>query len=150
MYLAATSASLARTARAPPHGADKRAIRSRLLAGLRRALYSAFVSNSQVRNCGLDSDLGRELLASPGRGLLAAKDRARGSRFRHRSVLLVGYVALYVADRVTPPHDYSFRSELCLPDRTEEIDFQFNRSEGFPRSERTRKRDAHRSISDVA
>jgi hypothetical protein len=45
-----------------------------------------------------------------------------------------------VADRVAPPHDRSFRFELCLPDWAKEIDFQFHRSEGFLRSETACKR----------
>ena len=89
-------------------------------------------------------------VASPSCGLLAAKDHASGSRFRDQPALLVGDGALYVADRATTPHDCSFRFELCLPDRAQEIDFQFNRSEGFLRSESTRKRYAHRGIRDVA
>src|ERR1700720_3997172 len=93
---------------------------------------------------------GCRLRASPSCGLLAAKDHASRSRFRDQSALLVAYGALYIADYATPPHDYSFRSELCLPDRAEEIDFQFNRSEGFLRSENTCKRQAHRGISNVA
>jgi hypothetical protein len=63
-------------------------------------------------------------------GLLAAKNHTRGSRFRDQSVLLVGDSALDVADRVVPPHDGSFRFELCLPDRAKEIDFQFHSSKG--------------------
>src|ERR1700730_15521492 len=82
-------------------------------------------------------------------GLLAAKCHTRGSRFRDQSVLLVGDGALDVADRVAPPHDRSFRFELCLPNRSEEIDFQFHGSKGFIRGESTCKRYAHRGISNI-
>src|SRR5215471_19680149 len=65
--------------------------------------------------------------------LLAAKHHTSRRRFRDQSVLLVGYVAFNVADGAAPLHDGSFRSELCLPDRAKEIDFQFDGSEGFLR-----------------
>src|SRR5260370_17846574 len=93
---------------------------------------------------------GCRLSASPSCGLLAAKDHASGSALRHGSVLLVGYDALYVADGAAPPHDDSFRSELRLPDRSKEIDFQFHRSEGFLRSESDCKRYSHSSVRYVA
>jgi hypothetical protein len=89
-------------------------------------------------------------LGLPSFGLLAAKCHTRGSRFRDQSVLLVGYGALDVADRVAPPHDRSFRFELCLPDRAKEIDFQFHGSKGFIWGESTCKRNAHRGISNIA
>src|ERR1700693_134654 len=112
------------------------------LAAHRLHPHSAFRIVGRRPGCGL--------IASPSCCLLAAKDHASGSRFRDQPLLLVGDGALYVADCATPPHDYSFRFELCLPDRAEEIDFQFNRSEGFLRSESTCKRHAHRCISNVA
>src|ERR1700676_2227293 len=93
---------------------------------------------------------GCRLSASPSCGLLAAKRHTRGSRFRDQSVLLVGDGALDVADRVAPPHDRSFRFELCLPDRAKEIDFQLHGSKGFIWGESTCKRYAHRGISNVA
>src|SRR2546426_7422904 len=58
--------------------------------------------------------------------LLAAKHHTSRRRFRDQSVLLVGYVAFNVADGAAPLHNGSFRSELCLPDRAKEIDFQFD------------------------
>src|SRR6266849_1214062 len=82
------------------------------------------------------------------RGLLAAKRHTSGSRFRDQSVLLVGYGALDVADRVAPPHDRSFRLELRLPHRAKEIDFQFHSSKGFVWGESTCKRNAHRGVSN--
>src|SRR6266568_8720139 len=63
--------------------------------------------------------------------LLAAKHHTSTRRFRDQSVLLVGYVAFNVADGAATLHNGSFRSELCLPDRAKEIDFQFDGSEGF-------------------
>ena len=86
----------------------------------------------------------------PSFGLLAAKRQTRGSRFRDQSVLLVGNGALDVADRLAPPHDRSFRFELCLPDQAKEIDFQFHGSNGFIWGESTSKRYAHRGIGNVA
>src|ERR1700732_699576 len=86
----------------------------------------------------------------PSFGLLATKCHTRGSRFRDQSVLLVGNGALDVADRVAPPHDRSFRFELCLPDRAKEIDFQFHGSKGFICGESTCKCYAHRGIGNIA
>src|SRR2546422_5887782 len=58
--------------------------------------------------------------------------------------------SLHVADRAAPLHDRSFRSELCRPDWAKEIDFQFDRSEGFLRRECACKRHSHRGVSNVA
>src|SRR5215470_7524823 len=65
--------------------------------------------------------------------LLAAKYHTSRRRFRDQSVLLVGYVAFDVADGAATLYNGSFRSELCLPDWAKEINFQFDRSEGFLR-----------------
>jgi hypothetical protein len=53
-------------------------------------------------------------------------------------------------DRAAPPYDGSFRSELCLPDRAKEIDFQFDRREEFVRREGACKRYSHRGVSNIA
>src|SRR5215470_16023458 len=66
--------------------------------------------------------------------LLAAKHHTSRRCFRDESVLLVDYVAFNVADGAATLYNGSFRSELCLPDRAEEINFQFNGSEGFLRA----------------
>src|SRR6202451_2586430 len=79
-----------------------------------------------------------------------AKNHAGGTRFRDQSVLLVGYGALHIADRVAPPHDRPFRFELCLPDRAKEIDFQFHGSKGFIWGESTCKCYTHCGISNIA
>jgi hypothetical protein len=79
-----------------------------------------------------------------------AKNHAGGTRFRDQSVLLVGYGALHIADRLAPPHDRPFRFELCLPDWAKEVDFQFDRSERLFRRESARKRNAHRGVSNIA
>ena len=63
--------------------------------------------------------------------LHAAKHHTSRRCFRDQSALLVGYVAFNVADGAAPLHNGSFRSELRLPDRAKEIDFQFDGSEGF-------------------
>src|SRR5260370_17716093 len=86
-----------------------------------------------------DKKAGGTVIGLPSFGLQATKCHTRGSRFRDQSVLLVGDSALDVADRVAPPHDRSFRFELCLPDRAKEIDFQFHGSKGFIWCERTSK-----------
>jgi len=69
----------------------------------------------------------------PSHGLLVAKHRASGSRFRDQSVLLVGYFALHIAHRAAALHDPSLRCESSLPYRSKEIDFQLDGSEGFLR-----------------
>ena len=66
--------------------------------------------------------------------LLAAKHHTSRRCFRDQSVLVVGNVALNVADRAATLNNGSYRSELCLPDRAKEIDFQFDGSEGFLRA----------------
>ena len=86
----------------------------------------------------------------PSCGLLVAKNHASGSCLRNQSVLFVGYSTLDVPDRVAPPHDRSFRFELCLPDRAKEIDFQFHGSKGFIWGESTCKCYAHRGVSNIA
>src|SRR5271155_599005 len=93
---------------------------------------------------------GKNVKRSAPCGLLVAKNHASGSRFRDQSVLLVGDGALDIADQVAPPHDRSFRLELCLPDRAKEIDFQFHGSKGFIWRESTCKRYAHCGISNIA
>jgi hypothetical protein len=92
----------------------------------------------------------RRLSGSPSGGLLVAKNHASGSCLRNQSVLLVGYAALDVADRLAPPNDHSLRSELRLPDRAKEIDFQFHGSKGFIWGESTCKRHAHGGVRYVA
>src|SRR5437879_8758768 len=82
--------------------------------------------------------------------LLAAKHHTSRRRFRDQSVLLVGYVAFNVADGAAPLHNGSFRSELCLPDRAKEIDFQFDGSEGFLRVKGAYKRHPHCRIGNIA
>src|SRR6266849_5085472 len=82
--------------------------------------------------------------------LLAAKHHTSTRRFRDQSVLLVGYVAFNVADGAAPLPNGSFRSELCLPDRAKEIDFQFDGSEGFLGRKRTGKRHPHCRIGNIA
>src|SRR5260370_8403976 len=82
--------------------------------------------------------------------LLAAKHHTSRRRFRDQSVLLVGYVAFNVADGAAPLHNRSFRSELCLPDRAKEIDFQFDGSEGFLRGKDACKRHPHCRIGNIA
>ena len=69
----------------------------------------------------------------PSHGLLVAKHRASGSRFRDQSVLLVGYFALHIAHRAAALHDPSLRCEPSRPYRSKEIDFQLDGSEGFLR-----------------
>ena len=103
----------------------------------------------QVRQMEADG-MDRRRVELPSRGLLAAKHHARGRCFRDQSLLLVGYSALHITNRAAPLHDGSFRSESCLPDRTKEIDFQFDRSEGFLRREGARKRHSHRGVSNIA
>jgi hypothetical protein len=71
---------------------------------------------ASLRKLFYEADVKEAVRGLPSFGLLAAKCHTRGSRFRNQSVLLVGAGALDVADRVTPPHDGSFRFELCLPD----------------------------------
>ena len=93
---------------------------------------------------------GDNVRRSPSCGLLVAKNHTRGSCFCDQSVLLVGYGALHVADRLAPPYDRSFRFELRLPDGSKEIDFQFHRSEGFLRSESACERDSHSGVCYVA
>src|SRR6266581_2193735 len=81
--------------------------------------------------------------------LLAAKHHTSTRRFRDQSVLLVGYVAFNVADGAATLHNGSFRSELCLPDRAKEIDFQFDGSEGFLRRKSACERHPHCRIGNI-
>src|SRR5271163_3102799 len=111
---------------------------------LRAKLESLFYEQS------LPNQRGDDAKRLPSCGLLVAKNHTRGSRFRDQSVLLVGYGALDVADRVAPPHDRSFRLELRLPHRPKEIDFQFHSSKGFVWGESTCKRNAHCGVSNIA
>src|SRR5215469_182634 len=81
--------------------------------------------------------------------LLAAKHHTSRRCFRDQSVLLVGYVAFNVADGAATLYNGSFRSELCLPDRAKEIDFQFDSSEGFLRRKGACKRHPHCRIGNI-
>jgi hypothetical protein len=51
---------------------------------------------------------------------------------------------------MAPPHNRSFRFELRLPDGSEDIDFQFHRSEGFLASESACKCYSHGGVRYVA
>src|SRR5207253_9672351 len=54
------------------------------------------------------------------------------------------------SDGAAPLHNGSFRSELCLPDRAKEIDFQFDGSEGFLRRKSACERHPHCRIGNIA
>jgi hypothetical protein len=75
---------------------------------LRASLREPFYAQSLLRQ-----KAGGNVRKLPSFGLLVAKRQTRGSHFRDQSVLLVGDGALDVADRLAPPHDRSFRFELC-------------------------------------
>src|ERR1700678_1793552 len=86
----------------------------------------------------------------PACGLLTAKDHTSGSCFRNQSILFIGYGALDVTHGAAPLHDGSFRFELCLPDWTKEIDFQFDGCEGLLGRKRACKRNSHRGVRNIA
>src|ERR1700730_11041096 len=83
-------------------------------------------------------------------GHLAAKHHAGACCFCDHSVLLIGYGTFRVPDCAAPLHDRSFRSELGLPDRPKEIDFQLDCREGFLWRECTCKRHTHGGVSNIA
>src|SRR5215469_18660118 len=82
--------------------------------------------------------------------LLAAKHPTSRRCFRDQSVLIVGNVALNVADGAATLYNGSYRSELCLPDRAKEINFQLDGSEGFLRRKGACKRHPHCRIGNIA
>src|SRR5437870_8245439 len=114
---------------------------------------TAFMVRAKTREeCKPDHELPQMLYRPdlPSCRLLAAKHHTSRRRFRDQSVLLIGYLAFNVANGAAPLHNGSFRSELCLPNRAKEIDFQFDGSEGFLRSKGARKRHPHCRISNIA
>lgn len=83
-------------------------------------------------------------------GLLPAEDHAGGRRARDQLALGVCDVAINHADGTAALDHFTHGAELFLPDRAQEIDFQFEGGEGFAVRERGGEGDAHGGVGDVA
>ncbi len=81
---------------------------------------------------------------------LAATHRTNGRRFRNDLVLVVHHGTLHKADCPAALHDRPFGPESNLPDRTKEIDFEFDRGERSLERESACKGHSLRGVSNVA
>lgn len=83
-------------------------------------------------------------------GFLAAEGHAGTGGVGYQAFLFVENVALGETDRASLFNDFSFGAKFSLPDRFQEIDFEFEGGEGFVGRDVGGVREGHGCVGDVA
>src|SRR5499426_3041417 len=88
--------------------------------------------------------------SSPTLRLGASQNHASATLAPHHAPSLIRHVAFNQAYDAPPLDDPAYRLQSGLPDRLQEVDFEFQRCEGFSLVERSCESQAHCGVCDVA
>src|SRR5215470_12038110 len=91
-----------------------------------------------------------QIKSSPTLRLGASQNHASATRARHQAPSLIRHIAFNQAYDAASLDDPAYRLQAGLPDRLQEVDFEFQRCEGFSLVERSCDSQAHCGVCDVA
>src|SRR5262245_39765516 len=91
----------------------------------------------------LNTRLKTNVESSPPLRLLPSQNHASATRARHQAPSIIRHVAFNQTYDAPPLEHPAYRLQSGLPDRLQEVDFEFQRCEGFSLVERSCDSKAH-------